>query len=108
MVLGIFSNCREELAPLQKVEYTFKYQFSYIIAVESMFTGHHYSHWFRPIGCAPPGTVRLERTPCPISHFILSVRDLPSTAVPAAIQFTTLLESCGTSWLQLSSSILTS
>lgn len=72
MVLGIFSNCREELAPLQKVEYTFKCQSSYIIAVESMFTGHHYSHWFRPIGCAPPETVRLERPPCPISHFILS------------------------------------
>lgn len=35
------------------------------------------------------------------AHFILSIRDLPSTAVPAPIQFTTLLEPCGTFWHQL-------
>lgn len=103
MLVGLLSICREEVAPLQKGEYTCKYQSSYIMAVEHVI-GHHYNHWFRAIGCASPEMVRLESS---MPHFILSIRDLPSSAVPGPIQFTTLMESCGTSWLQLSSSIMT-
>lgn len=103
MLLGVLSSCREEVALLQKGEYTCKYQSSYIMAVEHV-TGHHYNHWFRAIGCSSPEMVRLESS---MPHFILTIRDLPSSAVPGPNQFITLLESCGTSRLQVSSSILT-
>lgn len=39
MMLVIFSSCKEEMAPLQEGVYTYKYQFSYIMTVESTLLG---------------------------------------------------------------------
>lgn len=39
MLLGILSSSRQELSPLQKGEYAYKYQTSYIMAVESTLLG---------------------------------------------------------------------
>jgi len=92
MVLVILSSCREELAPLQKGEYTCKYQSSYMWQWRALYWASLQSlvesYWVCTPRDGEAGKDTLSH-----AHFIPFIRGLPSTAVPAAVQFITLLES---------------